>query len=131
MIRLSELWGHPVLINLRASGCGPCRSEMPALERVYQEFRDQGFEILGVNSTVQDDPIKAEAFIKQQGLTFLILLDTDGEVTKTYQVRALPTSFFVDPNVIIQEIVVGGPMAEALLRVRVMELFHATSVESP
>jgi len=130
-IRLSELRGRPVLINVWASWCIPCRSEMPALERVYQQYRDLGFEILGINSTVQDDPIKAVTFAKQQGLTFPILLDNEGEVTKTYQVRALPTSFFVDANGIIQEVVVGGPMSEALLRIRVAELTGATQPEAP
>jgi cytochrome c biogenesis protein CcmG/thiol:disulfide interchange protein DsbE len=130
-IKLSELRGHPVLINVWASWCGPCRSEMPALEQVYQEYRDQGVEILGVNSTIQDDPIKAEVFAKQIGLTFPILLDTAGEVTKAYQVRALPTSFFVDPEGIIQGVVVGGPMAEALLRVRIKDLVQATRSELP
>jgi cytochrome c biogenesis protein CcmG/thiol:disulfide interchange protein DsbE len=130
-IKLSELRGHPVLINVWASWCGPCRSEMPAMERVYQEYRDQGVEILGVNSTIQDDPLKAEAFAKQIGLTFPILLDTAGEVTKAYQVRALPTSFFLDTDGIIQEVVVGGPMAEALLRVRILDLIQAARSESP
>jgi peroxiredoxin len=104
---------------------------MPALESVYQQYRDLGFEILGVNSTIQDDSVKAESFAMQQGLTFPILLDTEGKVTTAYQVRALPTSFFVDADGIIEEVVVGGPMAEALLHIRINELMHGTSPEAP
>jgi thiol-disulfide isomerase/thioredoxin len=123
-ITLSELRGQPILINIWASWCSPCRAEMPAMEHVYQEYKDQGFIILAVNATNQDDSDKALAFAQEYGLSFPILFDTDGGVSQKYRVRALPTSFFVDQQGIIQEVVVGGPMAEALLRIRVEELVN-------
>jgi cytochrome c biogenesis protein CcmG, thiol:disulfide interchange protein DsbE len=121
-ITLSSLRGQPVLINLWASWCAPCRAEMPAIQRVYQDYQAQGFQVLAVNATNQDDPGKATTFAQQLGLTFPILLDTDGSVGQQYQLQALPTSFFVDGNGMIREVVVGGPMSEALLRVRVEDL---------
>lgn len=122
-VRLSDLRGRPVLVNIWASWCGPCRAEMPAMQRLYQEYLDRGFEILAVNSTSQDSPENALAFAKDLGLTFPILFDVQGEVARLYKAQALPTSFFIDPEGIIQEVVVGGPMAESLLRVRVDRLF--------
>jgi peroxiredoxin len=98
---------------------------MPAMQRLYQDYQELGFEILAVNSTVQDRPDQARAFTEELGLTFPILYDSEGDVTRQYQVRALPTSFFIDPQGIIQEVVVGGPMAEALLRVRAERLLEA------
>jgi thiol-disulfide isomerase/thioredoxin len=121
---LSELRGKPVLINFWASWCTPCRSEMPAIQQVYEEFQDQGFVVLAVNSTHQDNLGDAITFAQIRKLTFPILLDKDGSVSDLYEVRALPTTFFVDPQGIIQEVVIGGPMSEALLQIRVEQLME-------
>ena len=121
---LSELRGKPVLINFWASWCPPCRSEMPAIQKVYEEFQDQGFVVLAVNSTHQDNLGDAITFAQIRKLTFPILLDKDGSVSDLYEVRSLPTTFFVDPQGIIQEVVIGGPMSEALLQIRVEQLME-------
>ena len=119
---LSELRGKAVLVNLWASWCLPCRAEMPAMQRVYEEYKDQGFEILAVNATNQDSVEAAVAFGLDYSLNFPILLDRDGAVSRAYNLRALPSSFFIGPDGVIREVVIGGPMAEALLRVRVEQL---------
>ncbi len=121
-ISLSDLRGRPVLINLWTSWCPPCRTEMPALNRVYQAYRDEGFEILAINSTWQDNQADAIAFAAELGLDFPVLLDLDGQVSRLYQLRSLPTSFFIGKDGVIREVVIGGPMSEALLRIRVEEL---------
>lgn len=95
---------------------------MPDLEQVYQDYQSEGLIILGVNATNQDDPEKAVSFAKEYGLTFPILFDKDGKVSQLYQLQALPTSFFVDKNGVIQDVVIGGPMSSALLRIRVEQL---------
>jgi cytochrome c biogenesis protein CcmG, thiol:disulfide interchange protein DsbE len=123
---LVEQRGGPVLINMWASWCPPCRAEMPAMQRVYDEFASQGFTILAVNTTYQDDLNSAAAFIDELELTFPILLDLDGQVSRQYQIRAMPTSFFVDSQGIIQEVILGGPLSEALLRVRIQQLLEET-----
>ena len=121
-ITLSDLRGSPVLVNVWASWCGPCRAEMPAMQRLYERYQGQGFVILAVNATNQDSQANALAFAQELGLTFPILWDTHGDVTKLYQVNAMPSSFFIDETGIIQEVVIGGPMAEALLITRVEQL---------
>ena len=125
-ITLSELRGRPVIINLWASWCIPCREEMPALEQVHVAYKDQGLIVLAVNATNQDNQQAAIRFSDNLGLTFPILFDTQGSVSKAYRLQSLPTTYFVDQNGIIQEVVVGGPMAEALLRVRVEALLEGT-----
>lgn len=122
--RLSDLRGRPLLVNFWASWCAPCRSEMPAMERVYQQYREQGFLILAVNSTHQDQASKAGAFTAELGLSFPILLDQDGSISGLYRVRALPSSFFIDERGTIKEVVIGGPMAEALLAIRVEQILE-------
>lgn len=121
-IELQSLRGQVVLVNLWASWCPPCRAEMPAFQRAYSDYRDQGFAILAVNSTVQDDLAAAQQFVTEHTLTFPILLDREGTVTSLYQVRALPLSVFIGRDGKIREIIPGGPMDEALLRARIEKL---------
>lgn len=123
-VRLSELRGRPVVVNVWTSWCPPCREEMPALQRVYEAYQERGVVMLGLNSTVQDEREKALTFAAEQGLTFSILFDEQGDATRLYQVRALPTTFFIDAQGKIQEVVAGGPMSEALLRIRVEQLLE-------
>lgn len=121
---LSEMRGQAVLVNFWASWCGPCRAEMPAMQRIYEEYEEQGFTILAVNVTSQDSRSAASAFVTQYGLTFPILMDETGAVSRAYHLNAFPSSYFIDRNGIIQEVVLGGPMSEALLRIRIESLLE-------
>jgi len=119
---LSELKGNAVLVNLWATWCPPCRAEMPAIEKMYEEYKDQGFIVLAVNMTTQDDPAKIAPFIQEYGLTFPILLDEKSITASAYQMRSLPSSYFINRAGIISEVIIGGPMAEALLRTRIEQI---------
>jgi peroxiredoxin len=121
-IKLSDLRGQAVLVNLWATWCPPCRAEMPTIEKVYNEYKDQDFIVLAVNMTYQDTYSNIAPFIDEYGLTFPILLDETNSVGSAYQLRSLPSSFFIDRNGLISEVVIGGPMAEALLRTRVEQI---------
>jgi len=123
-VTLSDLRGKAVLVNLWATWCPPCRSEMPAIQKLYDEYKDQGFVVLAVNATNQDQVSKIPDFIQEYGLTFPILLDTAGEVSRQYQLRSLPSSFFIGRDGVIQEVVIGGPMAETLLRTRIEKILE-------
>jgi peroxiredoxin len=125
-IRLSELRGSPVLLNLWASWCPPCKAEMPAMQKTYDRYAGQGFTILAVNTTFQDDKTAALDFAAQHSLTFPILFDEDGSVSRAYQVRSMPTSFFIDRQGVIRRVVVGGPMAAGLLQAEVEQLLKET-----
>lgn len=123
-VRLSELRGQPVLVNLWASWCPPCKEEMPAMQAVYDEYAPRGFIVLAINTTFQDDRDSALRFTEQQALTFPILFDETGEVSRAYQTRLMPTSFFIDQEGVIQRVVLGGPMSEALLRAEIERLLE-------
>ncbi len=118
-VKLSDLRGQAVLVNLWATWCPPCRAEMPAIERIYNDYKDDGFVVLGVNMTQQDTASNIAPFVEEYGLTFPILLDKTGTTAEAYQMNSLPSTFFIDRKGIIREVVIGGPMAEALLRTRV------------
>jgi peroxiredoxin len=121
-LRLSGLRGQVVIVNLWASWCGPCRAEMPDLEVVYARHQPRGLIVLGVNSTFQDDPAAAAAFAAERGVTFPILYDLDGAVSRRYRLRALPTTFFVDRAGLIRSVIIGGPMSPATLEAQVETL---------
>lgn len=95
-VRLKELRGQVVLINFWASWCGPCRQEMPLLDGIYKKYSKLGFVILGVN--VEQDNSKAKTYLHDVPVTFPILYDPKNELTKTYNVNAMPTTVIVDRN---------------------------------
>ena len=121
-VALSELRGQVVIVNLWASWCPPCRAEMPALQEVYEAYGDRGLEILAVNTTYQDSQAAAARFVQEYGLTFPVPLDQTGEVSRSYLLRALPTSFFIDRDGVIQTVVIGGPMSRTTIRTTVERL---------
>lgn len=121
-IRLSDLRGQAALINLWTTWCPPCRAEMPAIEKIYNEYKDQGFIVLAINMTYQDKISDIPPFAQKYNLTFPILLDETAVIGSAYQLRSLPSSFFITREGVINEVVIGGPMAEALLRTRVEAL---------
>ena len=121
-IKLSDLRGQAVLVNLWATWCPPCRAEMKTIETVYNEYKDQGFVVLAVDMTYQDNPLDIVPFVNEQGLTFPVLLDETGDMANAYQLKSLPSSYFIGRDGIIHEVVIGGPMAEALLRTRVEDI---------
>jgi len=121
-VTLSDLRGQVIILNLWASWCPPCRSEMPALQRVYEANRQRGLEILAVNATYQDSLAEAQEFVNQLELSFPVPLDSGGAVSRLYQLRAMPTTFFIDRQGVIDQVVIGGPMSEAMLRAAVESL---------
>jgi cytochrome c biogenesis protein CcmG/thiol:disulfide interchange protein DsbE len=120
---LSGLRGHPVVLNLWASWCPPCRAEMPALERVHRDFSDRGLRVLALNVTRQDSEAAARAFAEVHAPSLPIGFDRQGEVEALYQVRALPTTFFIDADGVIRRVMVGGPVRESVLRAEAEALF--------
>jgi cytochrome c biogenesis protein CcmG, thiol:disulfide interchange protein DsbE len=116
---LAEQRGKVVIVNLWASWCGPCRAEMPAIQRLYDAQREEGLSVLAVHGTFQDSEASARAFADELGLSFPIVLDRDGEVSRRYRLRALPSTFIVDRRGTIREVIFGGPLSEATLQSKV------------
>ena len=115
----SDLQGNAILVNFWTSWCPPCKEEMPILKNVYEKYKEQGFIILAVNSTRQDNTSQVISYIDEMGINFPVLLDTHGIVTSQYKINSFPSSFFINRKGIIEEIVIGGPMSEVLLQTRI------------
>jgi peroxiredoxin len=93
-LRLSEQAGEVVFINFWASWCGPCRQEMPALDQLYQQYRDLGFTVWGIN--VEQDRAQADKVLRDIPVSFPILFDDNNQVSELYGVDAMPMSVLVD-----------------------------------
>jgi peroxiredoxin len=119
-IALADLRGPVVLLNFWATWCPPCRAEMPAIQDVYDGYQDQGFTVLAVD--VGEGDAQVASFADERGLTFPILMDGDGTVSRRYQVRAMPSTFFIDQDGIIREVTLGGPMSEGFIESQVSGL---------
>jgi thiol-disulfide isomerase/thioredoxin len=91
--RLSDYRGKVVFLNFWATWCGPCRFEMPSMEKLYRRFKDKGLEIVAVN--LQEDRASVQRFVDQYGLSFPVLLDTTGRIGATYGARSIPTTYIV------------------------------------
>ncbi len=90
---------RPVILNFWASWCVPCKEEMPALQRAYEKYREEGLIVLGVNQTFVDDLDAARDFVNDLALTFPNVRDDTGNTSEElYQVIGLPTSVFVTPD---------------------------------
>ena len=95
-IKLSELRGQVIMLNFWASWCGPCRKEMPILEKIHKKYKRLGFTLLGVN--VEENSRDAKNYLKDVRVTFPILFDNRQRVSKMYNVSAMPTTVIIDKN---------------------------------
>ena len=93
-LRLKEQLGNVVLLNFWATWCGPCKQEMPHLNRLYEKYRASGFVLLGVN--IDDDTRRAGELAAKLGLKFPVLFDTQKNVSRLYDVASMPATVIVD-----------------------------------
>jgi thiol-disulfide isomerase/thioredoxin len=114
-ITLSKLVGRPVLVNFWATWCGPCRQEIPSLVRKYNQYKDQGFVIIGVNYQDDNNDEGIRTFMRNSLITFPIVRDADERYGRMYRINGLPTSIFIDRKGIVRDILVGGPMSDDFL----------------
>ncbi len=92
---LKEQRGKVVVLNFWATWCPPCRKEMPDLETLYRQFKDQGLVILAISD---EDTGKVKPFIAQQKVTYPILLDPGRKVNELFQIDGIPKTFVYDRN---------------------------------
>jgi|GEM_PF-384046 len=96
MVSLTDHAGQVVLVNFWASWCEPCRTEMPILDAIYEEYKGLGLTVLGVNA--EADSTSAFKFLDKTSVGFPILLDPEDKVTQLYEVDAMPTTVIIGRN---------------------------------
>ena len=99
-LRLEEYRGQVVLINFWASWCGPCRQEMPILDRLHKRYEDTGFAVLGVN--VEGEAAPAQKIVDKTNVTFPVLIDEGQAVSELYDLEAMPSTVVVDRDGLVR-----------------------------
>ena len=95
VVRLFDLRGRPILLNIWATWCYPCRAEMPSMQALYQDYQAQGLAIVAIATDVEGKPVVAP-FLQAYRLTFTVLLDPQNMLGAQLQVPGLPTSYVLD-----------------------------------
>ncbi|UKS24019.1 TlpA family protein disulfide reductase [Paenibacillus sp. HWE-109] len=94
----------PLLVNFWASWCGPCEEEAPDLVDVYNKYQGQ-FDLYAVNVTPGDKMENIKKFVETYQFPFPVLLDKKGTNAENYRVVAIPTSFLIDKNGVVREVI--------------------------
>ena len=108
-----DLEGRVVLLNVWATWCGPCVIEMPSFQRIYDDYRDQGFLILGVSKD-QEGPEKVTAFLQEKGITYPVAMAEDVDFGGLTNTSALPTSYLIGKDGTVRNKVTGLYVGPAL-----------------
>lgn len=112
----SDFPGDIIVLNVWASWCAPCRAEAPALEEVAAEYADQGVQLIGLNT--RDSEASARNFIKNYGVSFPSIVDTDGRLqllfNETLPPQAIPSTIVIDRNGMVAARALGAVDASTL-----------------
>lgn len=107
-VHLASLRGTPVLLNLWATWCEPCKEETPYLESVAQKYAPQGLEVVGLSQDARGSDEAIAAFVKQYGVSYTILRDPDMIAMERYAIVGLPTTLLLDREGIIRYVTIGA-----------------------
>lgn len=111
-VALADSAGKPVMVNFWASWCNPCRKEFPLFRAAQEKYAQQGLTIIGVS--YKDIPADARAFVADQDAQWSFARDPEGKLAEAYGVRAVPQTFFIDPDGTIVSRVFGITSAKDL-----------------
>jgi cytochrome c biogenesis protein CcmG, thiol:disulfide interchange protein DsbE len=106
--RLEDYRGKVVLLNIWATWCTPCIVEMPTLEALHREFRDTDLRIIAVSIDQPRTENAIREFVKELGLTFEVLHDPEGDITRDYQATGYPETFVIGRDGVIRKKVIGA-----------------------
>jgi peroxiredoxin len=122
-VSLSSFRGKVVLLSFWATWCGPCKQEMPAMQKLYDKMKSRGLVIVAVD--VGEDTETVAAFLKKAGYTFPVLLDSTGAIagTSLYAASAIPTNYLIDRkgNIVGRKIGIDGPEWTSVERTALFE----------
>ena len=111
-LQLADLKGKIVMVNFWGTWCEPCKAETPALEAAYLQLQSQGVEVVGINLRHQEalgaaGDADVANFVKKYGVTYPVVFDTTGEISRKYQISPIPVSYFLDTQGNIRYVYVG------------------------
>jgi len=119
IVNMADLKGQFVILNFWATWCVPCIKEMPEFQKAHISL-NQKVKIIGINMAESKE--KVDSYIRDKGYSFLVLLDSFGNVTQEYQVLHLPVTFFITPDGIIREKIFGVGLTQKLIEAKINQL---------
>lgn len=126
-VQLSDYKGQAIFLNFWASWCPFCIAELPLLQSAHEKYQSEGFMVIGVNR--QESRDTAQTYSDDLGITFPLLLNSADDVAKAYKLTAMPSSYLIDKNGVIQEIIYG-PVTEESLEQSIADLLSIEVIES-
>lgn len=115
-VNLSDFYGKPIVVNFWATWCGPCKSELPAFEKLYNEYGNEiTFMMVNLTDGAQETVSGVSDFVTDNGFHFPVYFDTDVDAAMTYSVYSIPATLFIDAdgNIVASQL---GAMSEDMLR---------------
>jgi peroxiredoxin len=127
-VRLAQLRGTPVMLNVWATWCAPCREEMPGLQALHERYGARGLRVVAVSVDARGSESTIETFIREYGITFTILHDVAEDVSRQFRTLGVPETFLIDSDGVIAHRWIGkfDPIA-ADVTARVEALLDAGS----
>ena len=123
-VKLSDFKGKPVVVNFWATWCGPCRSELPAFEKLSLEYADRvEFMMINLTDGVQETKEGVKAFVSENGFSFPVYYDTTSDAAYAHEIYSIPKSLFIDAQGNIVNKYVGA-MSEESLRKYIEKLLN-------
>ena len=123
-VSLRDFQGSPVLLNFWASWCGPCRFEMPFLQEISEEVKWKALDLEVIAVNLGESAAEARGFMEGSGFTFKVLLDRTGKVGDVYNIRSIPTTFFIDERGIIRDSDVGAYQSTGAIEQRLEQMIY-------
>jgi peroxiredoxin len=120
MTSLKDYRGKPVMLNFWATWCGPCRYEMPFFQQIWEAKSGEGLVILAVN--IGENVTTVKEFMDEAGFAFPVLLDSNQDVSLKYNIRSIPSTFFIDASGVIQDIKIGAFLDETQVEDRLFKI---------
>lgn len=115
MISLNGYPGQVVFVNFWGTYCPPCVAELPELQEVYDELKDDGLVIIGLNA--EEKPEKVKAFTEEKGITFPVVISDDATVNAIFGLKHMPTTWFIDKNGVLRGKIEGQMSKEMALKI--------------
>ena len=124
-VTLASFFGKPIILNFWASWCGPCKMEMPEIQKFYEQYGDQiHFLLVSVDESVDT----AKAFVSDSGYTFPVYFDTTSEGAYTYGASSIPLTFFIDAEDNLTAYYMGA-MSQSILQQGVDMIYTPEAAE--
>lgn len=120
-VALQQFRGEVVLLNIWATFCVPCRTEMPSIEAVHRKLGPRGLRVIAVSVDAAGSENQIRAFIQEYGLTFRVLYDSKAELGKQYQTTGVPETFVIGRDGTIRKRWIGEADWNSAENVRFLE----------